>query len=137
MEKEARLFSTKNQLYPCELYVLIGPSSKCQEYAINNLKDNNGDCLRISNDDVSDSYALTYPGICFNDDVSWKGPMIMLNPDDNTECYIVHECVHAAGNIFDYIGEPITSGEPFAYLVQWVYNCVKDAIKQYKDDEHS
>lgn len=137
MEKEARLFSTKNQLYPRELYVLIGPPNKCQEYAINNLKDKDGDYLQISNDDVANSYALTYSGICANDDASWKGPLIVANPDDGADDHIIHECVHAAGNIFDDIGAPITSGEPFAYLVEWVYNCVKEAIKQYKDNEHS
>lgn len=137
MEKEAKLFSTKNQLYPRALYILIGPPDKCQEYAIHNIKDNDDDFLQISNNDLSGSYALTYPSVIPNDDISWKGPMIVINPDITTEDYIVHECVHAAGNIFDDIGEPITSGEPFAYLVQWVYNCVKGAIKQYKDNEHS
>jgi hypothetical protein len=36
---------------------------------------------------------------------------------------IAHESVHAAGYMFQHIGQGIDSEEPFAFLVGWIADC--------------
>lgn len=48
--------------------------------------------------------------------------------------YICHESTHAAMEIYDYVGGRIDpqNQEPFAYLVGWIAQCVKEALDYRK-----
>lgn len=50
-----------------------------------------------------------------------------------TTSNIAHEAVHAAVEMFDYVGGRISydNQEPFAYLVGWVADCI-DKVKKGK-----
>lgn len=45
--------------------------------------------------------------------------------------YVCHESTHAAIEIFNYVGALVEpqNQEPFAYLVGWIAQCVKEAVQ--------
>jgi hypothetical protein len=50
---------------------------------------------------------------------------------------IVHECVHAAEEMFSYIGETNPGHETRAYLTQFLMKSVMQAIKSERDSENN
>jgi len=66
--------------------------------------------------------ALTFPVSEVSTDN--YGVLIVYAKRKNMTCNIIaHEAVHAAGYMFQHMGQEIDSEEPFAYLVGWIANC--------------
>ena len=62
------------------------------------------------------------------------GVLIAIGEDEMLPMYIAHEACHAAGILYDYIGEisiPIQS-ESHAYFIQWIVECIHKSIENGK-----
>lgn len=61
------------------------------------------------------------------------GVLIVIGDAEMLPMYMAHEACHAAGILYDYIGEisiPIQS-ESHAYFVQWIVECIHNSIKEH------
>lgn len=52
-----------------------------------------------------------------------------LNQDQSRGAVMAHEAAHGAANIFELIGEEQHAGEPFAYLVGYLYQLIEDHLE--------
>ena len=62
------------------------------------------------------------------------GVLIVIGENEMLPMYMAHEACHAAGILYDYIGEisiPIQS-ESHAYFVQWIVGCINKSIENGK-----
>lgn len=51
-----------------------------------------------------------------------------LNEDQSRGAVIAHEAAHGAANVFELIAEEHHVGEPFAYLVGYLYQLIEDHV---------
>lgn len=52
-----------------------------------------------------------------------------LNEDQSRGAVIAHEAAHGAANIFELIGEEQHAGEPFAYLVGYLFQVIEGHLE--------
>jgi hypothetical protein len=78
--------------------------------------------IRFEEHDVANSEATAFPATEVGSD--YYGALIVFTRKKYMTCKtIAHEAVHAAGYIFEHIGQDVDSDEPFAFLVGWIADC--------------
>jgi hypothetical protein len=90
--------------------------------------------IRFEEYDVKNYEALTFP--VSEVETDYHGVLIVYTRQKYMTCKtIAHEAVHAAGYMFQHIGQEIDSNEPFAFLTGWIADCcwkVKTNKKTFK-----
>ena len=56
-----------------------------------------------------------------------RGVLIVIGEDEMEPKYMAHEACHAAGILYDYIGEHSieVQSESHAYFIQWIVECIE------------
>jgi hypothetical protein len=109
-------------LYPQKLWIAVSRHGT----GLNGLfrHKNTGKIMYFEEYGITNSEAVTFPvsevetGDC--------GVLIVFTKRKHMNCKtIAHEAVHAAGYMFQYIGQEVDGEEPFAYLAGWVADCCR------------
>jgi hypothetical protein len=104
-------------IYPLKLWVAISDDGK----DLNGLfrHHETGELMRFEEYDIDSKEALVFP--VSEADSGRRGVLIIFRNRMYMTCKtIAHEAVHAAGFMFEQIGQEIDSEEPVAYLVGWI-----------------
>ena len=110
-------------IYPIKLWVIESPSSDIN---------NKFKYLKTDSDylyKIKDQFIASTSGIVYNVETDKFGIIITLDDiDDLTPGMMAHEACHAAGEIYNHLGEdtiPFES-EANAYFVQWIVTCINE-----------
>lgn len=122
---QLRLFDPK--IYPFKIWIAILESE--DEYA--NIQKTFQDQFEkdlVYTQWEKDCYAVTSE---VKNRISRKnGVLIIFNMYNNAPRLedISHESTHAAGSLFEYIGQDIKNDEPFAYMVGYIASCCGEVL---------
>jgi hypothetical protein len=107
-------------IYPRKLWICISHDG----VALNGmfLHYETKELMRFEEYDIKSKEALVFPVIDRRSD--YAGVLIVFTKRKYMTCKtIAHEAVHAAGYIFQHIGQKIDFDESFAFLTGWIANC--------------
>jgi hypothetical protein len=126
-----------NGLYPINVFVLdISESNKiCKNFYF---IDDNDNLTSAKSQDIINM--LSGAGACALPLIDKKDKSIGIaflydNKEKTTGSTIAHESCHIADYICNYVGinnRTFKDGEPYAYLVTWIYEIIEDGIKKHK-----
>lgn len=110
-------------IYPQKLWIAI--SKEGTELNEMFRHKSTGETIRFEEYGLNSKEALVFP--VFRRETGDSGVLIVFTGKKYMSCKtIAHEAVHAAGYMFQHIGQEIDSEEAFAYLVGWVADCCRD-----------
>jgi hypothetical protein len=121
MSKKNVLHRFDPQIYPIKLYVYFGDDIS---WINNDFTTDDKTQLRASYDN---NIALCHYGIY--DKKGYR--CILLTFIEPKENIFIHEAVHTALHILQFIGEDNPGKESEAYLVEWVFKCCVQAYAKY------
>ena len=125
MKKQIQIHQFDPVIYPVKLFVV---KNSTPEVIHDNFQLLNGNSL--DTDRSIGGYASTYKSIVENKHSSKFGVLIRLFGKLEVS-ELAHEATHAAGVIWDWLGENNIGEEANAYLVQWVVDCL-DQVNRNK-----
>ena len=123
--EKIEVFKYDPQVFPIRLHVVFSSNLQC---VLGRYDGSDGSDFRDGSWDKG-ATAYTYSGI-----VECETRLVVILVVFRSKKHagpgtVAHEAKHAADRIFDYIGEDNTRHESHAYLVEWVVNCVNNALK--------
>ena len=126
MKKPTQIHQFDPVIYPVKLYVVKYPDKNeinDKFYSIDKLPIN----YRLS----TAAEATTCKSVVRLKETNKYGVLITIYPGPISIGAIAHEATHAAGVIWDWLGENNIGEEANAYLVQWVVDCL-DQVNRNK-----
>lgn len=134
-EKTTKIHEFDPVIYPCRIWVGVKLSDKDLADKFYGLDENN-ELIDISNDTLG--YDPMIVACCHpvsDKESGWRGVVLNIHrPKALSVGHIAHEAGHIVDWMCEQFGIKSTSfddGEPRAYLIQWVANCI-DEVKNNK-----
>jgi hypothetical protein len=107
-------------IYPQKLWIAISKDGTELNGVFRNKATD--EIIRFEEYGVENYEAMTFP--VTEVESNHSGVLIVYTKQKYMTCKTVtHESVHAAGFMFQHIGQQIGSDEPFAFLTGWIADC--------------